>query len=143
MNSTPLDIPQFVVIRDQIHNTYKHPVVHYVFQDEEFPDVQKDKLIVVDLDESATQLTHVDSYSPHFQVTDCLLEQSQVNEQFEEDTGPLNLTIEGVSAPKVNEAIESLQPIRNMDGLKETIFNFKNRNEMVKKVFQNNKHDGA
>jgi hypothetical protein len=100
MNSTPLDIPQFVVIRDQIHNTYKHPVVHYVFQDEEFPDVQKDKLIVVDLDASATQLTNVDSYSPHFQVTDCLLEQSQVNEQFEEDTSPLNLTIEGVSAPK-------------------------------------------
>jgi hypothetical protein len=104
MNSSPpqqLDIPQFVVIHDQIDNTYKHPVIHYVFEDENFPDVPKDDLILVDLDSTASQLISVDSYSPHFQVTDCILEQSQLSDQFEEEASLLNLTIEGVSAPKL------------------------------------------
>lgn len=96
-----LDIPQFVVIHDQIDNTYKHPIIHYVFEDEKFPDVPKDDLILVDLDATASQLVSVDSYSPHFQVTDCILEQSQLGDQFEEDASLLNLTIEGVSAPKL------------------------------------------
>ncbi|KAF7731430.1 hypothetical protein EC973_000238 [Apophysomyces ossiformis] len=95
-----MEIPKFAVIRDQVHNTYKHPILHYVFEDEEFPDVPKDNLIVVDLNESATEVTSIDSYSPHFQVTNCRLEQSAVTDQFEENAGLLNLTIEGVSAPK-------------------------------------------
>jgi hypothetical protein len=108
MNTSPqqqqqqqLDIPQFVVIHDQIHNTYKHPVIHYVFEDEQFPDVPKEDLILVDLDETASQLLSVDSYSPHFQVTDCALEPSQLTDQFDEDASLLNLTIEGISAPNL------------------------------------------
>lgn len=101
MNSSQLDIPQFVVIHDQITDTYKHPVIHYMFEDEDFPAVPKDKLIMVELDASTSQLQHVDSYSPHFQVTDCVLEQSQLSEQFEEEAMLLNLTIEGLSALKL------------------------------------------
>ncbi|CAO3597639.1 unnamed protein product [Absidia cylindrospora] len=60
-----------------------------------------------------------------------------MNNQFDQSTsGLLNLIVEGVSAPQTNEAIESLQPVRNVDGLMEMIFNFKNRNEMVQKVFR-------
>lgn len=93
-----LDIPQFVVIHDQINKTYKHPIIHYVFEGDPFPDVPKDELIIIDLDSTASQLISADSYSPYFQVTDCVLEQSQLSDQFEEDASLLNLTIEGVSA---------------------------------------------
>lgn len=94
------DIPQFVVIRDQIHSTYKHPIVHYVFEDEPFPDVPRENLIVVDLDQHA-QVTQADSYSPHFQVTNCHLEHSTLADQFDDHEGAAGLlTIEGVSAPK-------------------------------------------
>ncbi|KAI8374201.1 uncharacterized protein BYT42DRAFT_547280 [Radiomyces spectabilis] len=96
----PLDIPQFVIIRDEIHNIYKQPVLHYVFEDEEFPDVPKSNLIVVDLDDTATNVAAIDSYSPHFQVTNCRLEQSTLSDQLEDGTSLLNLTIDGVSAPK-------------------------------------------
>ncbi|ORE04613.1 hypothetical protein BCV72DRAFT_307151 [Rhizopus microsporus var. microsporus] len=135
MNSS-LDIPQFVIIHDQTLNAYKHPVIHYVFEQEEFPEVPKDKLIVVELDSTATQLTSVDSYSPDFQVTDCILEQSRLSSQFEkEESNLFNLTIEGVSVPVVHQTPSS-QPIHSIDSLKETIFQFKDRNEMVKKVFK-------
>ncbi|KAI8350126.1 hypothetical protein BD560DRAFT_230472 [Blakeslea trispora] len=91
-----LNIPQFVVIHDQINNTYKHPVIHYVFEEEDFPNIPRDKLILVDLD-PGTQLKSVNSYSSEFQVTDCVLEQSPLSDQFEQDTTLFNLTIEGVS----------------------------------------------
>ena len=95
------DIPQFVVIRDQVHNTYKHPIVHYVFEDEPFPEVTKENLILVDLDDNA-QLREIDSYSPHFQVIDCRLDHnSTVYDQFDgAHDGTGLMTIEGVSAPK-------------------------------------------
>lgn len=96
-----IDIPQFVVIHDQIHNTYKHPIIHYVFEDESFPDVPKDDLILVDLDANATRLLSVDSYSPQFQVTECILEPSQFTDQFDEEASLFNLTIEGISAPNL------------------------------------------
>ncbi|KAG2233531.1 hypothetical protein INT48_003402 [Thamnidium elegans] len=126
MNSTQLDIPQFVVIHDQLKKAYKHPIIHYVFEGDPFPDVPKDELIIVELDSTASQLLNVDSYSPHFQVTDCVLEQSQLSDQFEEDASLLNLTIEGVSSIKP-DSNDILQPIRSMDNLKEVIANFKNR----------------
>ena len=102
MNTSQLDIPQFVVIHDQIHNTYKHPVIHYVFEEEDFPlNIPKDNVILVELDSSASQLKSVDSYSSKFQVTDCVLEQSQMSDQFDEGASLLNLTIEGISARKL------------------------------------------
>ncbi|GAA5811884.1 hypothetical protein MFLAVUS_005331 [Mucor flavus] len=141
MNSTQLDIPQFVVIHDQLQKTYKHPIIHYVFEGDPFPDVPKDELIIVELDATASQLLNVDSYSPHFQVTDCVLEQSQLSDQFEEDASLLNLTIEGVSAIKPNDSNDILQPIRSMDNLKEVIANFKNRNALVKNILLSDKKD--
>lgn len=104
--ATPFSIPQLVVIKDQVHNTYKHPIIHYVFEEEPFPDIAKDKLIVVDYDSEAVtasgnQDPKVESYSPHFQVSHCRLEQSTVNDQFDASTtGLLNLILEGVSAPQ-------------------------------------------
>ncbi|GAA5806152.1 hypothetical protein HPULCUR_011682 [Helicostylum pulchrum] len=139
MNSTQLDIPQFVVIHDQLQKTYKHPIIHYVFEGDPFPDVPKDELIIVELDSTASQLLNVDSYSPRFQVTDCVLEQSQLSDQFEEDASLLNLTIEGVSAIKPNDSNDMLQPIRSMDNLKEVIANFKNRNALVKNILLSDK----
>ncbi|OBZ89170.1 hypothetical protein A0J61_02776 [Choanephora cucurbitarum] len=121
----PLNIPQFVVIHDQINNTYKHPVIHYVFEDEDFPDIPREKLILVDLD-PGTQLKSANSYSPEFQVTDCVLEQSPLSDQFEQDTTLFNLTIQGVSTSLV-ETVEGIPPIKNDDHLKETLFHFKNR----------------
>lgn len=93
------EIPQFVVIRDLVHNTYKHPTIHYVFEDEPFPDVPRDKLIVVDLDQNA-QFSSAESYSPHFQVTDCRLEQSTISDQLDDRGGTGLLTVEGVSASR-------------------------------------------
>ncbi|KAI9318187.1 hypothetical protein BX666DRAFT_1877242 [Dichotomocladium elegans] len=95
------DIPQFVVIHDQVHNTYKHPIVHYVFEDEPFPEVAKENLILVDLDHNA-QVDAIDSYSPHFQVTNCQLDHSSTAyDQFDADhDGTGLMTIEGVSAPR-------------------------------------------
>ncbi|CAO3583994.1 unnamed protein product [Absidia cylindrospora] len=104
--SPPFTIPQLVVIRDQVRNTYKHPIIHYVFEDEPFPDIAKDKLIVVDYDlERAGTYNgdepRVQSYSPHFQVSHSRLEQSTVNNQFDQSTvGLVNLILEGVSAPQ-------------------------------------------
>lgn len=100
-HSASNEIPQFVVIRDQVHSTYKHPIVHYVFEDEPFPEVPKENLIMVDMDEQA-QLDQVESYSPHFQVTNCRLDHnSTVYDQFEGDhDGSGFMTIEGVSAPR-------------------------------------------
>ena len=100
-HSTSNEIPQFVVIRDQVHSTYKHPIVHYVFDEEPFPDVPKDNLIMVDLDHNV-QIGQVESYSPHFQVTNCRLDHnSTVYDHFEGDhDGSGLMTIEGVSAPR-------------------------------------------
>lgn len=131
MNSAHLDIPQFVIIHDYLNNSYKHPIIHYVFEQEEFPQVPKEKLIVVELDSTATQLTNVDSYNPDFQVTDCVLEQSRLNSQCErEDSNLFNLTIEGVSIPTIHEAIDDI------DHLKEAASQFKERNEIMKKIFK-------
>lgn len=136
MNTSQLDIPQFVVIHDQIHNTYKHPVIHYVFEEEDFPlNIPKDNVILVELDSSASQLKSVDSYSSKFQVTDCVLEQSQMSDQFDEEASLLNLTIEGISARKLKEDIEGIQPIKSLDNLREQLHSYKTRNEIVKKVF--------
>ncbi|CAO3620679.1 unnamed protein product [Mucor fragilis] len=144
MNTSQLDIPQFVVIHDKIHNIYKHPVIHYVFEDEDFPlDIPKDNVILVELDSSASQLKSVDSYSANFQVTDCVLEQSQMSDQFDEDASLLNLTIEGISARKLKEDIEGIQPIKNLDNLREQLHSYKTRNEIIKKVFSSPQTDSS
>ncbi|KAI8980381.1 hypothetical protein BDB01DRAFT_851677 [Pilobolus umbonatus] len=127
-----MNIPEFVVIHDLIKSTYQHPVVHYVFEEEELPDIPKDNLILIDLDSTATLISHIDSYSPYFQVTDCVLEQTKVDEQFEESSGLMNLTVEGVSIPKSDTA--GIYPlIQSLDQLKDTLFKFNTRNDMVKK----------
>ncbi|ORX61464.1 hypothetical protein DM01DRAFT_1332068 [Hesseltinella vesiculosa] len=135
-------IPQYIVIHDQIHDTFKHPIQHFVFEDEPFPDVAKDKLVLVDLDESGQ--IKVDSYSPHLQIIEGRLEQNTVSDPLDQhqphqtstDPGLLTLILEGVSAPQANEAIESLQSIQDMETMKDVLNKFKHRNEMVRKVFQ-------
>ncbi|CAG8735450.1 16513_t:CDS:1, partial [Racocetra fulgida] len=48
----PSTVPQFVVIHDQMQQSWKHPVVHYVFEDEPFPtNAPKDRCILVNLKE--------------------------------------------------------------------------------------------
>ncbi|CAO3671094.1 unnamed protein product [Rhizopus stolonifer] len=75
--------------------------------------------------------------SPDFQVTDCVLEQSRLNSQFEkEESNLFNLTIEGVSVPTKHEAIY------DTENLEETVLQFKERNEIVKKIF-NQKQDNT
>ncbi|OAD80606.1 hypothetical protein PHYBLDRAFT_138159 [Phycomyces blakesleeanus NRRL 1555(-)] len=132
MNSTPQpDISQGVVIHDQTNNTLRHPVVHYVFEGEDFPNVPKEQLILIDIDPATTTLNSIDSYSPHFQVTDCQLEQSIPKDTFEEAFSTISLTIEGVSAPRLEDA----EPIRSLDHLKESLLEFKTRNELANLVF--------
>ncbi|KAI8065284.1 hypothetical protein BC940DRAFT_304648 [Gongronella butleri] len=137
-------IPQYIVIHDHIHDTYKHPIQHFVFEDEPFPDIAKDKLVVVDVDKRGR--LNVASYSPHLQIFEGRLEQSTVSDPLEAnsasqqqppmDPGLLTLILEGVSAPQGNEAIESLQSIQDIDTMKDMLANFKHRNELVRKVFQ-------
>jgi hypothetical protein len=97
-------IPQFVVIHDQARNTYKHPVVHYVFEDEAIPDsIPRDSCIVVDLNQSASEVVKADSLDPSFQITNCRLDISTSTESgrfsgTNDDAELVNLTIEGVSA---------------------------------------------
>ncbi|KAI9250718.1 hypothetical protein BY458DRAFT_23424 [Sporodiniella umbellata] len=130
MNSTHIDIPQFVIIHDRTDNSYKHPIVHYVFEEEDFPQVPKENLIVVELDSTASQLTSVDSYSSNFQVTECVLEQSRLNSQFEkEDSNLFNLTIQGLSVPTDDGSI------RDIEHLKEVMAQFEERNEDIFKIF--------
>ncbi|KAI7870823.1 hypothetical protein BDF14DRAFT_1741002 [Spinellus fusiger] len=128
--SPQLEIPQFVVIRDQTHGIHQHPTVHYVFEGEDFPLVPKDQLILVNLDKTATHVASVHSYSPHFQVTDCRLKHSTAKDQLEEGLGLMNVLIEGVSCPRV-----STEPIRTMDSLKEALLDYKMRNDLAKLVF--------
>ena len=97
-------IPQFVVIHDQARNTYKYPVVHYVFEDEAIPDsIPRDSCIVVDLNQSASEVVKADSLDPSFQITNCRLDINTSTESgrfsgTNDDAELVNLTIEGVSA---------------------------------------------
>src|SRR3954447_18348788 len=72
---------QFVVIHDQTTEFYKHPIVHYVFEDEELLSLDLSKnsqCIVVELSSNASQITAVASYNHTFQVSECGVE-SAVN----------------------------------------------------------------
>jgi len=97
-------IPQFVVIHDQARNTYKHPVVHYVFEGESIPeDIPKSSCIIVDLNEAATEVEKADSLDPSFQITNCRLGTSNITDAggfsgSSDDAELVNLTIEGISA---------------------------------------------
>jgi hypothetical protein len=98
------NIPQFVVIHDLARNTYKHPVVHYVFEDEAIPNnIPRDSCILVDLNDSATVVAKAHSLDPTFQVTNCRLDASSNTEASGpagagDDTELVNLVIDGVSA---------------------------------------------
>ncbi|GAB5591458.1 hypothetical protein Unana1_06358 [Umbelopsis nana] len=132
-------IPQFVVIHDQARNTYKHPVVHYVFEDEAIPDtVPKTSCIIVDLNESATEVVKADSLDPAFQIINCRLDKNTSTEAggfsgTSDDAELVNLTIDGVSA-HVEPRLTSKAPLVDMDSVREAIFNFKDRNEMMRRV---------
>src|SRR3954469_5276235 len=104
MASTP-SLPQFVVIHDQMTESYKHPIVHYVFEDEELLSLDLSKnsqCIVVELSLNASQIIAVSSYSHMFQVSECRVE-STVNMSASggssqmENSGHLMLKIEGIS----------------------------------------------
>src|SRR3954471_7041021 len=104
MASTP-SLPQFVVIHDQTTESYKHPIVHYVFEDEELLSLDLSKnsqCIVVELSSNALQIIAVSSYSHTFQASECRVE-SAINMSASggssqtENSGHLMLKIEGIS----------------------------------------------
>ncbi|CAO3677881.1 unnamed protein product [Umbelopsis ramanniana] len=125
-------IPQFVVIHDQARNTYKHPVVHYVFEGESIPeDIPKSSCIIVDLNEAATEVEKADSLDPSFQITNCRLDTSNITEAggfsgSGDDAELVNLTIEGISA-HVEPRLTSKTPLMDMESVREAIFNFRER----------------
>lgn len=98
------NIPQFVVIHDLARNTYKHPVVHYVFEDEAIPNnIPRESCILVDMNDSATEVAKAHSLDPTFQITKCRLDTSSNTEAngltgAGDDTELVNLVIDGVSA---------------------------------------------
>ncbi|RUP46550.1 hypothetical protein BC936DRAFT_146813 [Jimgerdemannia flammicorona] len=103
MSSNP-SIPQFVVIKDHTAQSHRHPVVHYVFEDEELDGgVPKDGCIVVDLSDTCSEVVGADSYSPLFQVTECRVEAvasstaALSTNMGGETTDMMMLTIEGIS----------------------------------------------
>lgn len=88
MQQTPLSpptstVPQFVVIHDQMQQSWKHPVVHYVFEDEPLPlNVPKERCVLVNLSEDGESVADCHSLSYDFQVTNCkisLTPQMQMN----------------------------------------------------------------
>ncbi|KAF0424545.1 hypothetical protein F8M41_006540 [Gigaspora margarita] len=73
----PSTVPQFVVIHVQMQQSWKHPIVHYVFEDEPFPsNAPKDSKI---------------SSTPQMNTTGPGSKESSI-------TTSLMLTIEGMSA---------------------------------------------
>ena len=102
--SGPSTVPQFVVIHDQLQQCWKHPVVHYVFDDEPFPsDVPRDSYVLVNLGEDGESIVDVNSLSHNFQVTNCKVSSTpQMNATAgpggKESNTSLMLTIEGMSA---------------------------------------------
>src|SRR4051812_43422797 len=102
MSSIP-PLPQFVVIHDKTTEAYKHPIVHYVFDDEELPlDLSKNsQCVVVELSPSASQIAGAASYSHAFQVSECRIEDaaniSASGGSQAESSSLLMLKIEGLS----------------------------------------------
>ncbi|KAG9303895.1 hypothetical protein G9A89_005805 [Geosiphon pyriformis] len=99
-------IPQFVVIHDQFQQSWKHPIVHYVFEGEDFPTkVPKSSCVVVNFAEDGENIKEAHSLSHTFQITNCKISSTpQIGAQAGKESGAvtasLMLTIEGVSAGK-------------------------------------------
>ncbi|RIA90267.1 hypothetical protein C1645_737995 [Glomus cerebriforme] len=144
--SGPSTVPQFVVIHDQLQQCWKHPVVHYVFDDEPFPsDVPKDSYVLVNLGEDGESVVDVNSLSHKFQVTNCKVSSTP---QMNATTGPgsgkesntsLMITIEGMSAnqPAKNRSKQyrdEFDQSSSMFGLDDLVYDFKKRNELIRQT---------
>ncbi|CAG8520750.1 11597_t:CDS:2 [Diversispora eburnea] len=116
-------VPQFVVIHDQMQQSWKHPVVHYVFEEEHFPfNVPKERCVLVNLNEDGESVADCHSLSHNFQVTNCkisLTPQMTASGQGKESstTTGLMLTIEGMSS---KEEFEQSSSIFGLDELEPT-----------------------
>ncbi|CAG8639324.1 13286_t:CDS:2 [Funneliformis caledonium] len=145
-SSGPSTVPQFVVIHDQLQQCWKHPAVHYVFEDEPFPsDVPKDSYVLVNLGEDGESIAAVHSLSHKFQVTNCKVSSTpQMNANAGTGGGKdsntnLMLTIEGMSAnqPAKNRSKqykEEFDQSSSVFGLDDLVYDFKRRNELLKQT---------
>ncbi|RHZ57512.1 hypothetical protein Glove_386g39 [Diversispora epigaea] len=83
-------IPQFVVIHNQMQQSWKHLVVHYIFEDEHFPfNVPKERCVLVNLNDDGESVADCHSLSHNFQVTNCkisLIPQMTASEQGKESS---------------------------------------------------------
>ncbi|CAG8532823.1 332_t:CDS:2 [Paraglomus brasilianum] len=138
--SLPTPIPQFVVLHDQLQQSWKHPIVHYVFEEEPFPmGMPKDHCVVVDITEDGDAVADVHSYSHRFQVTGCKISSTpQLGAPSRESAASLMLTIEGLTASNnSSDPPQSMQhrsgnademdQISNIYGLDELLYDFKRR----------------
>ncbi|CAG8517000.1 6761_t:CDS:2 [Acaulospora morrowiae] len=145
----PSTVPQFVVIYDQMQQSWKHPVVHYVFEDEPFPLIaQKDRCVLVDLKEDGESVADCHSLSHTFQVTDCKVSLTpQMNAAGQGGKEPssatgLMLTIEGISNSKsirsrgnqlgFRDEFDQSSSIFGLDGL---VYDYKRRNDLMRQLF--------
>ncbi|CAG8467747.1 4560_t:CDS:2 [Ambispora leptoticha] len=149
----PSTIPQFVVLHDKLQQSWKHPFVHYVFEDEPFPPhiVPKDHCIIVEFAQDGETVKQVHSQSHNFQVTNYKISSTPTFGSGKESGGggapaaSLMLTIEGMSAGKPPDTLalspnpfsyreEMDQTSTNMFGLDELLSDFKRRNELLRQI---------
>ncbi|CAJ0925924.1 5672_t:CDS:2 [Entrophospora sp. SA101] len=64
-------IPQFIVIHDKSQQNWKHPIVHYIFEDEIIPiNITQEHCILVGLSEDGEKVENMYSLSHNFQITE-------------------------------------------------------------------------
>ncbi|RIB02685.1 hypothetical protein C2G38_2124750 [Gigaspora rosea] len=145
----PSTVPQFVVIHDQMQQSWKHPIVHYVFEDEPFPsNAPKDRCILVNLKEDGESVADCYSFSHTFQVSNYKISSTpQMNttgtgSKESSITTSLMLTIEGMSAKNStgnNENQfgykEEFDQSSNVFELDELVYDYKRRNELIRQLF--------
>ncbi|RHZ57527.1 hypothetical protein Glove_386g45 [Diversispora epigaea] len=140
-------VPQFVVIHDQMQQSWKHPVVHYVFEDEHFPfNVPKERCVLVNLNDDGESVADCHSLSHNFQVTNCkisLTPQMTASGQGKESstTTGLMLTIEGMSSNKSSKIRgnkfgirEEFEQSSSIFGLDELVCDYKKRNDLLRQL---------
>ncbi|CAJ0750771.1 3810_t:CDS:2 [Entrophospora sp. SA101] len=91
-------IPQFIVIHDKSQQNWKHPIVHYIFEDEIIPiNITQEHCILVGLSEDGEKVENMYSLSHNFQITGYKISSTPQMNSNNNNSISLMLTIEGMS----------------------------------------------
>ncbi|CAH1761099.1 7011_t:CDS:2 [Entrophospora sp. SA101] len=84
------------IIHDKSQQNWKHPIVHYIFEDEIIPiNITQEHCILVGLSEDGEKVENMYSLSHNFQITGYKI--SSTPQMNSNNNNSLMLTIEGMS----------------------------------------------